>query len=40
MDKKIDIEEGFLCIAAGILMAIWFIAIMCGDGSMGILDLF
>ena len=40
MNRKIDLEESFLCLAAGIIMAIAIIAIMCGDGSKGILDLF
>ena len=40
MDKKNEIEERFLCITAGILMAICFIALMCSDGNKGLLDLF
>ena len=40
MVKKDTIEESILCIAAGILFAIWFMALMCGEGDKGILDLF
>ena len=40
MDKKNEIEENFLCIAIGMLMAICFIALMCGDGNKGLLELF
>ena len=38
--KKDAVEESFLCLAAGIMLAIAFIAIMCGDGNKGLLDLF
>lgn len=38
--KKVDIEENFLCLVAGILWAICFIALMCGDGDKGLLNLF
>ncbi len=38
--KKDAVEESFLCLVAGIMLAIAFIAIMCGDGNKGLLDLF
>ena len=40
MKKKVDMEENLLCLAAGIFLAICFIAMMCGDGNKGLLDLF
>ena len=39
MFKKEEMEESLLCIVAGILMALSFIAILCGDGNKGIADL-
>jgi hypothetical protein len=40
MKKKVDMEENFLCIATGMLLAVCFIALMCCDGNKGLLDLF
>lgn len=38
MTIKDNVQENFLCLIAGILVAIAFIAIMCGDGNRGIFD--
>ena len=38
--KKIDIEETFLCLVAGLFMAVCFIAMLCGDGNKGLFELF
>jgi len=40
MFEKDKIQENFLCLVAGMILAIAFIAIMCGDGNKGLLDLF
>ena len=40
MSKKDIIVENLLCLAAGIIVAIAMIAIICGDGDKGLLDLF
>ena len=40
MIRKDEIQESFLCLAAGIIMAIAIIAMICGDGNKGLLDLF
>lgn len=40
MFKKDEIQENFLCLVAGVIFAIAFIAMMCGDGNKGLLDLF
>jgi hypothetical protein len=40
MKKKVDMEENLLCLAAGIFLAIVFIALACGDSNKGLLDLF
>ena len=34
------ISDWILCLVAGVLFAIAFIAIHCGDGNKGLLDLF
>ncbi len=40
--KKIKdmIEEDFLCLVLGLMLAIAFLAIVVGDGSKGLVDLF
>lgn len=40
MIKREKMEENFLCLLAGMILAIAFIAMMCGDGDKGLLDLF
>lgn len=40
MTNRDKVEENFLCLVAGIILAVAFIAIMCGDGNKGLLDLF
>ncbi len=40
MFKKDTLEENFLCLVAGIMLAVIFIALMCGDGNKGLIDLF
>lgn len=40
MTNRDNVEENFLCLVAGIILAVAFIAIMCGDGNKGLLDLF
>lgn len=37
---KDKVEEWLLCILAGAIFAICFIATLCGDGDNGLLDLF
>ena len=34
------IQDTLLSIIAGVLLAMWLVALMSGDGSKGILDLF
>ncbi len=38
--KKDAAEESLLCLVAGIIMAVAIIAMICGDGNKGLLDLF
>ena len=33
-------QENILCVIAGIVFAIAFIATICGDGNRGLIDLF
>jgi len=40
MNRKDEIQESFLCLVAGIIMAIAIVAMICGDGNKGLLDLF
>ena len=40
MKRRIDIEEDFLCLVTGILLAVIFLALVMGDGSIGLFDLF
>lgn len=40
MRNKAEVQENFLCIVAGIFLAIIFIALMCSDGNKGLIDLF
>ena len=39
MTRKDTLEKNLLYLAAGIFLATYFIAMMCGDGNKGILDL-
>ena len=39
MIKKEDTQDTLLCLVAGLVIAIAFIAIMCGDGRLGLLNL-
>jgi hypothetical protein len=39
MTRKDTLEESILYLVAGIFLATYFIAMMCGDGNKGILDL-
>jgi hypothetical protein len=38
--KKDIVEESFLCLVAGIFMAIAIIAMICEEGNKGLIDLF
>jgi hypothetical protein len=36
---KIDFKEDMLCLIAAGILAAWFVAMIMGDGSVGILNL-
>lgn len=38
--NKNTVEENLLCIVTGIIMAIVILAMICGDGDKGLIDLF
>lgn len=40
MKISADKQESFLCLIAGLLLAIWIIALMLDGGDRGLLDLF
>lgn len=38
MIKKENVDESFICLLGGVLLAIIFIALVLGDGNIGLIE--